>query len=189
MIWSQKINMTTNYLLTKDSQTVQHWLKQIWSEELTVADDFNWLGVAQMASQKATGFEASDDQEARLRWVEIALNVYAYLAKQAERNARESYQLSAMRLRAAMIIQFEPVTDHPILDIKAITTWFFEQTPIERQEVIQLLRNWRSLPIQEILKLRQIKNRLSVIELLMEEGHLQEDHELRHWLAIKGCLP
>lgn len=175
--------------MTKDSQTVQRILKKVWSEESAVSDDFNWLGLAQVASQKATGFEASGNQEAKLRWAEIARKENAYLAKQAEPNARESYELSAMHLRAAMIIQFEPVTDHPIVDIKAITSWFCERTPIERQDVIPLLGNWRSLPIQDILKLRQIKNRLSVIELLMQEGHLQEHPELRQWLAIKSCLP
>jgi hypothetical protein len=180
------MNMTANYLLTKDSQTVQEWLEQVWSKQTWVSDDFNWLGLAQVAVQKATG--TTSEQEAKLKWAEIALNVYAYLTRQ-DVNGQNSFELSAMHLRAAMIRQFGAVADHPILDGKPIAKWFFDRTFTPREEVMQVLGGWRKLPIQDILKLRKIKNRLSVIELLMQDGYLQEHHELREWVMIKKYLP
>ncbi len=144
-------------------------------------------GLAQSSAQKAR--DESDRVES-LKWAAIALSVYGYLA--TERDVRgdfNSYELSAMNLRAAMICKFGVVIDHSVLDIQTIATWFGERTSFERQKLASIIDQWRLLPIQQIRELRQVKNRLSVIELLMDNGYLQDDTDLQEWVMLKKQLP
>jgi len=153
----------------------------------SVSDEFNWLGLAQSSAQNARG--ESDRVEA-LKWAAISLSAYRYLATERDvKGGFNSYELSAMYLRAAMICQFGVVIDHPVLDIQAIMMWFGERTSFERQKLISVIDQWRLLPIQQIRELRQIKNRLSVIELLMDNGYLEDDTELQEWVILKKQLP
>ena len=181
------MNITARYLLTKDSLTVQRWLDAVLSDHEAVSDEFNWLGLAQSSAQNARG--ESDRVEA-LKWAAISLSVYRYLAtERGVKGGFNSYELSAMYLRAAMICQFGVVIDHPVLDIQAIITWFRERTSFEREKLVSMTDKWRLLAIEQIRALRQIKNRLSVIELLMDNGYLQDESELQEWVMLKKQLP
>ena len=181
------MNITARYLLTKDSLTVQRWLDAVLSDHEAVSDEFNWLGLAQSSAQKA---RAQSDRVEALKWATIALSVYRYLAtKRDVKSVSNSYELSAMSLRAAIICKFGIIIDHPVQNIQTIVTWFGERTSFERDKLILVIDKWRLLPIEQIRELRQIKNRLSVIELLMDNGYLQDEKDLQEWVILKKQLP
>jgi hypothetical protein len=49
--------------------------------------------------------------------------------------------------------------------------------------------NWKTLPIAEIRKLRQLKNLLQVIAALANTDKYVLDEKLKTWLSVRERLP
>jgi hypothetical protein len=94
-----------------------------------------------------------------------------------------------MMLRASLIRHIGAKQGDAILDPAAIVNWFFDNLPLSREEAEQQACNWQNLPIEQIKTLRQIKNRLSVLDLLAEQHLLDAYPELTGWLTLHDRLP
>ncbi len=180
--------MTTsvNELLKQEPGEILEWLKSVQSGNNLVTNDYNWwLGIAEVANSKARKETVS---EKKLQWAEVAIQVYDYLEDRAYPNSN-STDCSAKMLSVAMINQLGVVAGHPVLDPQATQEWFFKRLTGSLEEVTKMASNWQTRPIEEILQLRNLKNRLNVIEALRSAGYLQQDAELTKWLEIKSKLP
>ncbi|MBW4693752.1 MAG: hypothetical protein KME27_18560 [Lyngbya sp. HA4199-MV5] len=196
MSQSQSIT-SANQLLREPASDVQRWLKAVQAKQRSVPHEFNWLGLAQ-----ATATNAYSDRyhtAEQLVWAEIAIAVYAKLSEVGFPE-NEPFLQSAMMLRAAMIRKFGAVVQHPVLDMDAMTQWFFSHLSYTYEEAKEKAAYWQepahwqdksnvSTHIDEIRQLRRIKVRLSVLASLPESEQFQFSEALKQWLFLRDKLP
>ncbi|HLP91157.1 MAG TPA: hypothetical protein VK184_21580 [Nostocaceae cyanobacterium] len=178
-----------NELLLQNPSDVKVWLKRVWLDQEKVPEEFNWLGLAEAAAFEARSGERNVTNTSNIFWAEIAISVYDYLASQANSGTGESFIISSMLLRAAMIADYGSVFGHPVLDSNQIIHWFFHSLKMSLDEVIQNTANWKDNNIENIRELRRIKNRLKVILVLTESDKFKPDEELKAWLSLREKLP
>jgi hypothetical protein len=119
---------------------------------------------------------------------DITVLIYDRLAKLARESAGESFLISSMLLRAAMIAELGDIPGHIVLDIDRVINWFCHSLKMSPDEATKKAANWRNCSIDEIRELRRIKNRLNVISVLVESGTFVPI-ELSTWLSLQGQLP
>ena len=175
--------------------TTERWLRQVlamqpenamgWIEREGAAlapGAFNWLGFAESAAAKAHRTDeplwAAVSLRAYDRWVSIAM----------DDNAALSSRTSTMNLRAYFINRLGPLKGDEVRDLDALVAQFEEGLEGTPQTVAQKARGWTELPVEEIRLLRQIKNRITPMELL-ESELLQPYPRVLHWIEIKSLLP
>ena len=88
-----------------------------------------------------------------------------------------------------MIGRLGAVPGHPVLDPAIIERWFIDRLPLSLEDATAMTKDWMELPVDEIRKLRGIKNRLAAIQALNEDGVLTEREDLRRWMALRDRLP
>lgn len=138
-----------------------------------------------------------DEAASALEWAKISLSVYDLLESRATAGDRDSYAQSAMNLRASLIARFGVVPEHQVLDVDRVVYWFFESLRISVQEAHGRASTYRNQgmnidnikELRKIRELRRIKNRLAVLRLLIDSGHLDPRAGLRAWLDIEEQLP
>ena len=177
-----------NKLLQQDATEVLAWLKEVWSGELRSPINFNWHGLAEAAANEARLNYGDGSPVFNLTWAEIAILIYDRLAELAGELAGESFLISSMLLRAAMIAELGVIPGHPVLDIDRVINWFFHSLKMSPDEATKKAANWRNCSIEEIRELRKIKNRLNVISVLVESGKFVPI-ELSTWLSLQSQLP
>lgn len=170
-------------LLKQSPDEILRWLEWVWSNQQALPTGFNWLGVAETAGTRANLYND-------VRWADVAIRVYTWLASQAKNNAMCNNALdSAMNLRASMIIHHGTRPGHPVLDDLPIKGWFYEHLDWPYEEVLRKTEAWKELPFDEIQALHRIKTRLRVLKLLVEHNRLQPDEKLSAWLTSYPRLP
>ena len=171
-------------LLKQLPQDVLDWIQRAWSGQYEVPETFNWLGVAEVAGTMA-------NLHADIEWAEVAIRIYEWLADQrSNASFRHSELSSAMSLRSSMIHKHhKTVPGHYVLDPQFLVRWFSNELEWNYDEVAEKTRNWRALPFEQILILRHIKNRLSQLKHLVNDGYLQPDNNLQTWLALYPEFP
>ncbi len=194
-----------NILLQQNAEQVQSWLRSVWAEQQQVPEKFNWLGLAEGAAFNARELARKSDEyhSSSLAWAELAASVYEFLAKKYP-ELSEQYLSSLMTLRAYMIIKFGSVIGNPVLDIEKIVNWFFDNLEISYQDALIKATDWREAlstnnaeeiqkkfetDLEEIRRLRVIKNRLGVIKLLSESQEFRPNKELTAWISLWKQLP
>lgn len=138
-----------------------------------------------------------DEAASALEWAKISPSVYDLLESRATAGDRDSYVQSAMNLRASLIARFGVVPEHQVLDVDRIVYWFFDSLRISVQEAHGRASTYRNRGVnidsikelRKIRELRRIKNRLAVLRLLIDSGHLDPRAGLRAWLDIEEQLP
>lgn len=180
--------ISVNDLLAQDVNSTIYWLTQVEANQQAVHPTFNWLGLAQSAASEAHHHRKLNHKEVALAWALVAVKAYEHLV-QSDSQGRHSYEQSAMMLRAKMIEIYRPVADDPVLDVATIIKWFSDQLPYSLEHVQYLSTDWREQSIDVIRTLRHIKNRLAVVRLLVDAGHLNDNHEVTKWLALRNKLP
>jgi hypothetical protein len=158
------------------------------SKGSSTPDDFNWLGLAYSAASNA--FEAADKgcKDEALAWADVAIKAYEHLISVNVHGVSE-LERSAMFVRARMIGIFGTISGHPILDPAVVEQWFLDRLPVSLDEATTMTSDWKERPIAEIRELREIKNRLAVIQSFMDDGHLTDSAILRQWLMMHERLP
>jgi hypothetical protein len=175
-------------LLDQDPAEVLSWLKQVWSGELRSPINFNWHGLAEAAANEARLDYGNGSPTLNLTWAEVATSIYDRLAELAGESAGESFVISSMLLRAAMIAELGAIPGHPVLDIDRVIDWFLHSLKMSPDEAAKKAANWRNCSIDEIRELRRIKNRLNVVSVLVESGKFVPI-ELNTWLSLQSRLP
>jgi hypothetical protein len=200
--------LSLDRLLSDDPKHLYSWISTVINGEQAERPGINWLGLAE-------GAAANTHIEGNLDWAHVAVYLYEHLANEAAPASKESFILSAMRLRAFLISKYGAVPNDPILDLERITRWFFDSLQISQGEAADLadvtwkalstedVRRWnethslivenqgrvRQLDSHVVVELRRMKNRLSVIEGLVESGQLKPNTDLAFWLSLREKLP
>jgi len=102
-----------------------------------------------------------------------------------------------MKLRGWFIAKLGPKVGDNLLDPIAIKRYFLDNLPYSLEETHGKLKQWKNkdlplgdrLPIEEIRKLRAIKNRLVPVKQISDCDVVSADPQLRNWLAIQEDLP
>jgi hypothetical protein len=176
-----------SYVLRKSTSEVQDWLTHALSAPEGTPSDFNWLGLAELASANARDTLST-------QWASIATQTYEYLASREGQIEGGSFMRSAMMLRAYMITHLGVNRDDPILDVRVIEDWFFDSLELPLDEVkkrlpASSLADLQSKTISELQLLRRLKNRLNVIAVLAGSGSVPVDPRLLEWLSLRSLLP
>ncbi len=154
-------------------------------------DEANWwLGVAQVAASDSHHYREQGERVLALEWAAVALTVYHHLATTLNPAGRDSYEVSAMLLRANLILAYGEHPDHPLLQLGVLKDWFFNRLPFSYEEAATLA----AIPLPEqrigdMRLLRQIKNRLRIFTYLAKLPAIAKDTELRRWLDLRPRLP
>ncbi len=178
-------------ILEQNPKSVLAWVKNTLSAQTTVPQDFNWLLLADVSSESARKGENNAGLFDRT-WAEVATATYDRLAEAAEQKkpgSSESLRISSMMLRAGAIAKYGIILNDSVLDVNLILQWFWDNIKESREDVEQKAANWKTLPIQEIRELRQLKNRLKVIAALASGDKYVLDEELKSWLLLREKLP
>ncbi|MCC3502572.1 MULTISPECIES: hypothetical protein [unclassified Microcoleus] len=178
-------------LLEQNPESVLAWVKNTFSAQTTAPQDFNWLLLADVSSAKARKGENNAGLFDRT-WAEVATTIYDRLAEVAEQKkpgSGESVKISSMMLRAGAIAKYGIVPNDSVLDVNLILQWFWDNIKDSREDVEQKAANWKTLPIEEIRELRQLKTRLKVIAALANSDKYVLDEELKAWLSLPEKLP
>ncbi|MCC3441270.1 MAG: hypothetical protein JGK01_05515 [Microcoleus sp. PH2017_03_ELD_O_A] len=178
-------------LLEQNPESVLAWVKNTFSAQTTAPQDFNWLLLADVSSAKARKGENNAGLFDRT-WAEVATAIYDRLAEAAEQKkpgSGESVRISSMMLRAGAIAKYGIIPNDSVLDVNLILQWFWDNIKESREDVEQKAANWKTLAIEEIRELRQLKNRLKVIAALANSDKYVLDEELKAWLSLPEKLP
>ncbi|MCC3405942.1 MAG: hypothetical protein JGK17_10195 [Microcoleus sp. PH2017_10_PVI_O_A] len=178
-------------ILEQNPESALAWVKNTLSPQTTAPQDFNWLLLADISSAKARKGENNAGLFDRA-WAEVATAIYDRLAEAAEQKkpgSGESVRISSMMLRAGAIAKYGIVPNDSVLDVNLILQWFWDNIKDSREDVEQKAANWKTLPIEEIRELRQLKNRLKVITALSKSDKYVLDEEIKTWLALREKLP
>jgi hypothetical protein len=168
-------------------------------------ENFNWQGLACVAADKARGNSSSLGRESpNLEWAKVAISVYDFLAK-THPEIKNTFIRDAMMLRAYVISKLGNIPDDPVLDSSYIFNWFFNELRFSLKEALTIASSWTDLIthkrqeltqnnqytalLEEIRELRQIKNKLAVIQVLAQNNPSYLDEEINTWLSIQEKLP
>jgi hypothetical protein len=167
------------------------WLQDIWTNNLKATADINWwLGLAESASHYVFYTKHGELKTPNLEWAQITVALYEYLdtVKHCETCGR-----SGMFIRLRLIRIFGHQPNDELLDAEKIIAWFYKNLSIDQNEVkkmipIDLAEIWKQNP-EKLLMLREIKNRLGVVQLLQEMKVFELDENLKEWISLRKSLP
>ncbi|MRW94581.1 hypothetical protein GJ699_31900 [Duganella sp. FT80W] len=147
--------------------------------------NFNWHGLAE-----AAGLRSGASADA-CEWAQLSVSVYSWLAQQADTHASSSFSFkqSEMMIRARQIRSFGSHAGHPVRDSQDVLDWFESERRFSLVEATVLVQDWRTLPIDEMRKLRRIKNVLSVLAVIWDELSMECRNDLQGWANLKTKLP
>lgn len=165
-------------------EQVSSWLDGLAIGEPVGGEFFNWELFASTAAARAR-------EQRSLPWAHIALGVYGVLAERAPADEKHSIMLSAMNLRGWLIVELGPREGDAVLDPETIVAWFrsLATVPIEEAARLASSQDWRTTPMEMLLKLRYIKSALNVVSLISEAGVVQKHPEVKNWLQLRPNLP
>jgi hypothetical protein len=192
------LKASLNELIKDSPENIKAWLNKIILDKPDFFYNFSWLGLASVLSQNTNHEIDKNNREMSLIWAELAIKAYAVDSELAnDKTHFYSNELSEMMLRARLINQFGEEKNHFLLDSKIIFRWFFERLNLSFEAAINESENFRRLTsnkqlelieLELISKIRQIKNRLSVIDILRKNPKVKISAELEKWLEIKSLL-
>jgi hypothetical protein len=181
--------ISANELAQQSPEHIREWIEAVRPDRVAAPGDLNWRGLAYSAARNAAQAADRGNKDDALAWAGVAIAAYGYLAGvHPSVNASED-ERSAMFVRADIIGRLGVVPGHPVLDPATIERWFVDRLPLPLEDATAMTKDWMKLPVDEIRKLRGIKNRLAVIQALNEDGVLTEREDLRRWMALRDRLP
>jgi hypothetical protein len=159
------------------------WAQQRIKGNLSVDAGFNWHGLAQVAAMNAL------NQSTSPVWAEIAVIVYAWLARSSEPRIAASFRLSEMHVRAHQISALGACEEHRIRDPRSLVEWFHKSRSLSYEQASAKSAKWQQLPVEEIAQLRSIKNHLGVFVNLLSHLSNSDREEIQGWLELRPNLP
>jgi hypothetical protein len=181
--------ISVNDLARQSPDHIREWVEAIRSGSVAAPGDFNWLGLAYSAARNAAQAADHGCEDDALAWAGVAIAAYGYLSGVHGPPDASEDERSAMVVRADMIGRFGAVPGHPILDPASVERWFVDRLPLSLEDATAMTEDWTKRPVDEIRMLREIKNRLAVVQALSEGGVLSDSATLRLWLEIHDRLP
>jgi hypothetical protein len=155
------------------------------------AGNFPWSALAEVARQHATYPPPKSVSEA-LAWGRVAEKASEFV-KTKLLGTRDSFDRSMMRVRALLIKRFGCSADEDLLSPQRLIDWYNTQTPGSPAEIATMARNWKSLPAEQILLLRHIKEGITILQLTSSDDNAERDPAIsaliEKWLPVKSLLP
>jgi len=111
-------------------------------------------------------------------WAETAIHAFGLIGEEER----------AMALRTLLVTRFGPKA-HPLSDPGPILDWLKRTVRLTPEELAARTSDWKTKSRAEILELRQIKNRLSIVQRLAEAFPDSVDDETKELLDIRQRLP
>jgi len=111
-------------------------------------------------------------------WAETAIHAFDLVGDEER----------AMALRTLLVTRFGPEA-RSLSDPEPVMDWLKRSVPLTPDELVERARDWKEKSREEILKLRQIKNRLSIVARLAESFPECVDDETRGLLDVRQQLP
>lgn len=181
-------------LINEGSERVDAFIEWAWSGGISREQNFEefnwWLGIAEIATTIAFREYRAQQGPIDLRWVRIALKIYDHIGVGS---AKESIMLSAMNLKALLLLSAEQETTGSLASIDEIVKWFWDNLTVSLEDVHALLPfdnvRLQSMNREQILTLRRVKQRLSIMDRLRKGNKLTATPELSRWLEIARQLP
>lgn len=175
--------------ITRSSAEAGTWLRQVEAKRATDPSSGEVLLIAEFAEGSARAHADTD-------WAKVAVRAYELKGCLAPESAQSAMD-KAMRLRGWFIAKLGPKVGDDLLDPTVIRSYFFDNLPYSLEETHNKLRQWKNknlpladrLPIEEVRKLRAIKNRLVAVKQIADCDVVSADPQLRNWLAIQEDLP
>jgi hypothetical protein len=160
------------------------------------------LGLAEGAGRLARHYlEQRDEANAEGKeWAATSLFVYELLTDLNSGPLRRSAELSAMNLRAWIILNVG-VDGTSMTDPGIIENWFFERLEFSMDRARELSSEFsvarvKELPAMEqeqvrdqVIDLRAIKNRINVLKPLVPLDLFKRGREISEWIAFWEHLP
>ncbi len=149
------------------------------------SQDFNWLGLAELAYANAK--LARPEEAPEVQWIEVPVRCYAILSTR-HRQDSELFRYSEMYTRLKAIERLGPDSDRDVLNPDRIIAWA-QDLPLSIDEAEELARAWQTLPIDTIRELRRVKNRLIIMKRLHRLGLVKARHPCVQRLDLIDRLP
>ncbi|MBA2679868.1 MAG: hypothetical protein H0U76_15910 [Ktedonobacteraceae bacterium] len=179
-----------DWLLDQDATLVHAWLHRVWEGLQDIPKDFKWEHLAAAADVLArSGRGPNYYSQPDLEWAKVAIALYQYLIDISDLTEHPTLEERMMYLRAYFIMNFGVIRGDPILDVNQIVKWFFQNLYLSSIEAEKRLVSFKELEYTEIVKLRYIKNRLTILQFLSSRDLLPPNQELDRWLALREKLP
>lgn len=175
--------MTLQEMIDKGPEWLDNYLQEV--EAGRVVAGF-LIGIESGASSKA-------HSENSLKWAEIAAKAAELYAVQGTGEHRAAVLHNAMSLRAWFISKLGPLSGHPVLDPEIIVRWFEKETKYSLSTVEEKSARLRATrlsdnDLDELVTLRNIKGRVTVLRVLAHAGALSNHPELQKWLDVRGRI-
>lgn len=188
-----------------DPTIVATWIDRIWKGVEQAPEEFDWLHLAAWGKLLALPTRGTPD----LRWAQVVIDIYAYVIEQANANERSRIAVAILEFKAALIGRLGNVKGNSLLDAEQLVAFFFtfvEISPLQaRSEIVQwkAFRQLAKVQQEELLKqplmkhtilenvrrLRRIKNMLKQLQYLVDRQLLEPPEELQEWLSLRTQLP
>lgn len=146
-----------------------------------IKDTADCLGLVTFAIGDS-GIDSNEPWEPK--WIELALDVYQYLSDQNP--GTYTFVLSAMMLRARVIVRYGDQPESAYFSAKIMYDWVRVNLP-EMNVLLEMMRAPREL--EGIRSLRIIKNKLSVLLVLLQSKDIQIPDDLVDYLPLRKQLP
>ena len=159
------------------------WIHPRLGGEGPLETEFNWHGLAYVAAMRAR------EQDTSPIWAEIAVRIYAWLARRSEPCIGKLFALSEMHVRAHQVSSLGACDGHPVREPQTLVAWFHKTRQLSYTEASAKAAHWRQLPVSEVAQLRDIKNQLGVFEALLNQLNSSDRNELERWLKLRPRLP
>ncbi len=178
------------WLLKQGPQAVQDWCYRIWEGREPIPIGFDWKHLAAAIDLEArAGKGPSYYKHPDIEWARVAISLYHYLMKQASPLECIEIDLRIMYLKGYLIIHFGSIAGDPILDVDHIVEWFYHNLIFPRDTIEEKCSSPDQLTYEELISLRFLKERLIILQFLLDNHHLKPNEELLQWLAMREKLP
>jgi hypothetical protein len=165
-------------LLRLPPEELLAWVQERLSGAVPYPEGFNWHGLAVVAGAEAR------DQDASPAWSEISVRTYAWLARRPGELQGFNFTHSEMNVRAGQILLHGAEKGHTVRDPIYVMEWFQLVCNVPAAEAHVKAENWRQLPKEEILRLRQMKNCLRAVMRLLGVLNQSDREEIQRWSEV-----
>ncbi|MEV6249653.1 hypothetical protein AB0M38_26140 [Streptomyces sp. NPDC051742] len=148
----------------------------------------DWEQLRELAVGRMQRSGLPDD--VRLRWGRVALA--AISGKHGEDGLSRQGMADAARARAYMILEFGVSDSDAVRDLSALCSDVLGCLGLSHEAAVRLAGEWRSLPREQMLRLRRIKNMLNALmplRALLEGDDDPALRDVRAWLELVPRLP
>jgi hypothetical protein len=160
-------------------ESFKTWLNEVDIDSQILPENFNWYTIAEKLSAQAFNFENCNEHVAQL-----SIGIYERIYKL---QGDEGAFLSSLyiRLRVLKLVKNNATQTLHSKDLLALVKSKLE---VNISDVKNLAENWKSLEVEKIKELRNLKNWIKVIEDL-EVITEQVYEEFEGWKDLKVLLP